>query len=271
MMQGRERRVRAAVVILARTDSTRLSRKSLRRIAGKSILEHQLERLSTNREADRFVLATTTEAADDELCRVAAASGIDCFRGEREDVVLRLIHLADRFELDYLALINGDNLFCEGWLVDAVIAEFRRNPADLIRIGRQPFDPSPLGLRVEALRQVMGIKAGSTDGWERYMTDTGRFRVYDIPLNDPQIDGVYVRLDLDYPEDLELYETVYDRLYRERRQPPLKDVIRLLTVDEPELTEINSSATRKWQENRARVPLVVKPCPSDAHGEEGAP
>lgn len=103
------------------------------------------------------------------------------------------------------------------------------------------------------------------------MTDTGHFRVFDIPLNAPEIDDIYARLDLDYPEDLELYEAVYARLYRNGRQPSLTEVIRLLTVDEPELAEINSYATEKWHENRGRVPLVVKPRPSDTHRDDGAP
>ena len=271
MTQALGNQLKSGIVILARSTSVRLPRKSLRTIAGKSVLEHQIERLSTSREVDCFVLATTTQAADDELCRIAAANGIDCFRGEPEDVVLRLIQTADRFGLDFVALVNGDNLFCEGWLVDAVVAEFRHNPADLIRIGKQPFDPSPLGVSARALRRVMEIKASSTDGWDRYMTDTGHFRVFDIPLNAPEIDDIYVRLDLDYPEDLELYEAVYARLYRDGRQPSLTEVIRLLTVDEPELAEINSYATEKWHENRGRVPLVVKPRPSDTHRDDGAP
>ena len=76
----------------------------------------------------------------------------------------------------------------------------------------------------------MEIKASATDGWDRYMTDTGHFKVFDIPLNAPEIDDIYARLDLDYPEDLELYEAVYARLYRDGRQPSLTEVIRLLTV-----------------------------------------
>ena len=250
-------RIKSGIVVLARCESTRLPGKSLREIAGKSVFEHQIERLSTS-AVDHFVLATTPAAADDELCRTATANGIECFRGEPDDVVLRLVQVADRFELDFVALVNGDNLFCEGSLIDAVVTEFNRNPADFIRIGRQPFDPSPLGVSTRALRKVMEIKAGSTDGWDRYLTETGQFQVSDIPLHDPDLDKTYVRLDLDYPEDLELFRAVYDRLYRDGRQPALKDVVRLLTVDEPELVQINGSAAEKWHQNRDRVPVVLK-------------
>ena len=252
-----DNRAKSGIVILARCASVRLPRKSLQTIAGRSVLEHQIDRLSTSKIAEHFVLATTQKAEDDELCRIAAMKGIECFRGEEDDVVLRLIQAAEQFALDFVALVNGDTLFCEGWLIDSVVTEFNRNPADLIRISRQPFDPSPLGVSVQALRKVMEIKAGSTDGWERYMTDTGHFSVYDKPLDDPTLDKKYVRLDLDYPEDLELFRAVYDRLYRDGRQPALKDVIRLLTVEEPELARINSSATDKWHQNRARVPIVT--------------
>ena len=254
----RETRAKSGIVMLARSASVRLPRKSLQTIADRTVLEHQIERLSTSKTGEPFVLATTQKAEDDELCRIAATNGIECFRGEADDVVLRLIQVARRFALDFIALVNGDNLFCEGWLIDSVVTEFNRNPADLIRIGKQPFDPSPLGVSVQALRKVMEIKAGSTDGWDRYVTDTGRFRVYDIPFDDPTLDSKYVRLDLDYPEDLELFRAVYDRLYHDGRQPTLKEVIRLLTIDEPELVSINSTAIEKWHGNRDRVPVVTK-------------
>ena len=253
----RETRANSGIVMLARSASIRLPRKSLQTIADRTVLEHQIERLSTSKTGGPFVLATTQKAEDDELCRIAATKGIECFRGEAEDVVLRLIQVARQFALDFIALVNGDNLFCEGWLIDSVVTEFNRNPADLIRIGKQPFDPSPLGVSVRALRKVMEIKAGSTDGWDRYVTDTGHFRVYDIPFDDPALDGKYVRLDLDYPEDLELFRAVYDRLYHRGRQPTLKEVIRLLTIDEPELVNINSAAIEKWHGNRDRVPVVT--------------
>ena len=261
MPQASRSAVRSGIVILARLTSVRLPRKSLRTIAGKTVLEHQIERLSTSRETDHFVLATTSEPVDDELCRVAVANGIDCFRGEPEDVVLRLIQTADRYGLDLIVLVSGDILFCEGWLVDAVVTAFRDDPADFIRIGRQPFEPAPWGITRAALHGVMAIKAGSTDGWDRYLTDTGRFRVIDVPLPVPHLDDVYVRLDLDYPEDLALYQAVYDRLYRDARQPSLQQVIRLLTVDEPHLVDINKSAAEKWRENRERAPLVLKDPP----------
>ena len=252
--------IQSGIVVLARCTSVRLPRKSLREIAGKSVFEHQIERLSTSRAGDHFVLATTPAAADDELCRIATANGVECFRGEPEDEVLRLLQVADHFGLDFVVLVNGDNLFCEGTMVDAVIGEFKRNPADLIRIGRQPFDPSPYGLNTRALRKVMEIKdsSSSTDGWGRYLTDTGLFDVLDLPVRDPELDKTYIRLDLDYPEDLELFRAVYDRLYRDGRQPALKDVVRLLTVDEPELVQINGSAAEKWHQNRDRVPVVLK-------------
>lgn len=258
MSEGQGRQARSAVVILARTDSTRLSRKSLRKIAGKSILEHQIERLVTTRRAARVILATTALAEDDELCRLAETCGVDCFRGDEEDVVLRLLQAADRFEMDFLAVLGGDNMFCEGALVDAVIAEFERDPADFIRIAKLPFDSSPFGVKVEALRDVMTMKAGSTDGWERYFLDTGRFRVSHIPANDPATECPNLRLELDYPEDLELFTKVYDRLYRDGRQPSLRDVVRLLAVDEPELAEINRTAAERWQQNRDQTPLQVK-------------
>ena len=250
--------MKAAVVILARNDSIRLPRKSMRRIAGKPVLQHQIERLATSRHASQLILATTHLPSDDELCRLAQAAGIDCLRGDPEDVVRRMVQVADRYSLDFAAVVGGDKLFCEGQLVDAEVTEYRRSRADYIRIANLPFDTSPFGVTSDALRRVMEIKAGSTDGWERYLYHTGEFRVSYIPASDPALEAPHLRLELDYPEDLELFTKVYDRLYRDGRQPPLRDVVRLLTVDDPDLAQINKSADSKWRNNRDQVPIRIR-------------
>ena len=66
-----ERPMRRVVVVQARMTSTRLPGKVLMDLAGRPLLERELERLRACRRVDEIVLATTTNADDDPLVALA--------------------------------------------------------------------------------------------------------------------------------------------------------------------------------------------------------
>lgn len=249
----------AGLFLLARLGSSRLPRKSMLHIQGKPIIEHQIERLKPARLPGVFALATTTLPEDATLCQVTEKCGIECFRGSVHDVVERLAQAAEHYGVEFIAYVGGDDVFCEAELVDAVIAEYTQDEADFITVGDVPFGATPFGVSVSGIKRVLEIKGDeSTDGWERYFTDTGLFRIRTIHLKDPGLNHPYLRLDLDYPEDFELIEAVYDRLYKPGRQPSLREVVRLLVKGEPALAEINRAAHQRWLESRAKLSLNIR-------------
>ena len=76
-------------VIVARMQSSRLPGKSMVPIAGRPSLEWIVRRLGASRHIQRFVLATTTNPADDPIAVLAARLGHRCFRGSEDDVLGR--------------------------------------------------------------------------------------------------------------------------------------------------------------------------------------
>lgn len=261
--------VGAGLALLARTGSTRLPNKSLLEVCGRPVLAHQLDRLKLSRSARPLVLATTTLPQDESLCAVARAAGMKTFRGAVNDVVQRLADVAEQFSVEFLAVVGGDDVFCEGEFVDAVVAEYQRSRADFITIADLPFGTAPFGVRASGLRRVLEIKAGEyTDGWERYFTETGLFRTVMLEPSDPLLRHPEVRLDLDYPEDFELVRAIYERLYRPGQVPDLRRILRLLLEEEPALSQLNRAAHEKWLTNRAAMPppLRLKPSPNELDG-----
>jgi len=251
--------VRAGLALLARSGSTRLANKSMLDVCGRPVLAHQLDRLKLSRRARPLMLATTTLPADDQLCAVARAAGVEVFRGSVNDVVRRLTDAAGAFDLEFLAVVGGDDVFCEGEFVDLVIEEYERSPADFIQISGLPFGTTPFGVSVSGLRRVLEIKASEyTDGWERYLTDTGLFVTRTLDVADPVLRHPEVRLDLDYVEDLDLTRAIYQRLYRPGRVPALRSVLHLLLEEEPGLASLNREAHERWLRNRAAMPLLFK-------------
>ena len=73
-------------VIIARNGSSRLPNKALANICGKTILELISERISHSNQIQKTIIATSTNKEDDKIEFEANKLGIDCFRGDSEDV-----------------------------------------------------------------------------------------------------------------------------------------------------------------------------------------
>jgi spore coat polysaccharide biosynthesis protein SpsF len=124
---------RVGVIVAARTGSTRLPGKALRRLGGKEMILFLLERIRESREADVIVFATTTLSEDDVLAACVAGTGYPVFRGANADVVARYVAAAREYNIDTVVRVTGDCPFVDAQTLDFVIAAARlAAPFDLV-------------------------------------------------------------------------------------------------------------------------------------------
>jgi spore coat polysaccharide biosynthesis protein SpsF len=97
-----------AILLQARTDSTRLPGKALAPIAGRTLVGWCLDRLSAA-GIGCVVLATTDRAIDDPLAREASERGLVTFRGPTDDVLRRMRLAAEDARADIVVRATGDN------------------------------------------------------------------------------------------------------------------------------------------------------------------
>ena len=246
--------MRTAVFVIARTGSTRLPRKALLSICGRTVIEHLIERMKRVKQADVIVVCTTTLPGDDALEEVARRSGVECFRGDPDDVLDRCLHAAQHFGVEFFAYAEGDEVFCDPEFVDRVIERYRETGADYVSVDGLPIGAYTAGIRVDALGKVCELKLDShSEGWGRYFTETGLFRIERIQVKDPDVNQPAARLTLDYPEDLELTRRIYNQLYENGRIVGLRDVMALLR-NNPQLLEINGNRVRSYAAHTAAYP-----------------
>ena len=98
----------AAIVLQARMGSRRLPGKTLALVAGRTVLEHCIERLQA-RSGMRVVLATTSRGEDDRVAEEGRRLGVCVMRGADVDVLGRYVMVASALSLTDIVRATADN------------------------------------------------------------------------------------------------------------------------------------------------------------------
>jgi len=200
---------RAAIVVQARMGSSRLPGKSLAPIAGRSLLERVLERLSHQAELP-VVLATTTLLEDDLLCDAAERLGIAVLRGSADDVLGRYAFAASLLGVPAIVRATADNPAVD---LDAAVRTLdilQRSGADyVVDFGL------PVGATVEAISVPALVRAAAlaTEPHDRehvtpFIRRDGRSRAVDA-LAPTALRRPDLRFTVDTADDLDYMRRVY--------------------------------------------------------------
>ena len=133
------------VVIQARMGSTRLPGKVLRLIAGRPLLGHVIGRLTLLNHQVKVVVATSIHSQDDVISNWCKSIGVDCFRGNENDVLDRYLCCAQYYKFDRIVRLTADNPFTDIEELDKLIALHERNGLDYAH----SFGSMPLGVGAE--------------------------------------------------------------------------------------------------------------------------
>ena len=248
--------MRSATVITARLGSSRLSRKMLTPLRGRPVLEHVVERLQLAKRPDVLLLATTSEAQDDELAAAAGRLGVPVFRGASSDILTRWRDAARLHEADLLVTCDGDDVFCDPVQVDRVVACHEETGAEYISCVGLPFGTAPTGIARSGLERVCARKSQTdTEGQGRFFAQPGI--VTRAELQAPEsVRHDTARLTLDYPEDLAFFDAVLAALEPEEGCPSLERIVALLH-ERPDIVAINAGLQEEyWERFRERYPPV---------------
>ena len=129
----------AVACIIARTNSTRLPKKVLRKINNLTMIEIIIERLKKCRELDSIYLCTSTDPEDRVLLEIAASRGIKSYAGSPDAVIERMLSVAEMEGADNLVRITGDNIFTDQAYLDIMISRHRQQQAEYTRTEYLPI------------------------------------------------------------------------------------------------------------------------------------
>lgn len=239
--------MKVGYLITARLKSTRLPKKLLIEVKGKPIICYMLDRLKLAKRVDQIIICTSNLEGDKPLGDVARENAVECYFGDPNDVLARLLGAADKYEFDYVLNITADCPLVDPVYADAIVGQFVKSDADLIRQFDLPHGVFSYGIKVEALRKVVELKQSQdTEVWGRYFTDTGLFKVLDLDVVNSFHRRPGLRLTIDYPEDLEVFEKIVNALYKEGEDFSLDQILSFIDAN-PEVVNINRHCSAKFQ------------------------
>lgn len=225
------RDVSTLAILQARMTSTRFPGKVLAPLAGAPLVIRQLERIGRAETLDGIVVATSSDATDDELVAVVEAFGVPVVRGSLDDVLARFVTAMDEFHPDVVVRLTADCPLTSPMVIDQVVSAFMESDVDYASNTMQPSFPDGLDVEVVKAAVLRAIAAESTNPAEREHVTLGVYRRherYSIRNVLGERDLSDLRWTVDTPEDYRFVTGVYDELFVSNPEFDLDDVLEYL-------------------------------------------
>lgn len=238
--------------------STRLPGKILKNLAGKPQLWHVVRRSMASKKANSVVVATTTNQEDDVIEKLCKEYVFLCYRGSSENVLERYYEAAKKYNADIIVRVTSDCPLIDPAIIDRCVDAFEKAGCDYINNTVLPPRTFPRGLDCEVFSFAALEKAyrEATEDFERehvtpyfWQNKNGEFKIGPTVLAAHEYEHNY-RLTVDYHEDFEFIEKIYNTFYRNDEEIiNVPDIFTWLGLH-PEIVSINSDCEQK---HRARI------------------
>lgn len=113
--------MKVVVITQARTGSTRLPSKVLKKIQDKSLLQIHIDRIRQAKLVDDIYIATTTNENDNQIETLAEQLNVKCYRGSQSDVLDRFYQTVKNVKPNFIVRLTSDCPLIDPVLIDEVL------------------------------------------------------------------------------------------------------------------------------------------------------
>lgn len=240
-------------VIQARISSTRLPGKVLLPILGQPLLIRMVERVLKAILIGKLVIATSTNAEDDQIEELCERANLNVYRGHLTDLLDRHYQVAKIYNADAVVKIPSDCPLIDPYIIDRVIRYYIDNE-DLDYVSNLHPATYPDGNDVEifSFQSLEYAWRDATKDFEREHTTpfmwehNDSFNIGNVEWETGLDMSTSLRFTIDYEEDYIFIKKVFEELYPVNPDFGLNDILRLLE-QKPEIIEINQKfANTYW-------------------------
>lgn len=233
-------------IIQARMGSTRLPGKVLKEVLSRPLLSYQIERMKKAQNIDELVIATTPNGNESiiELCH---KENITYFIGSEKDVLERYYLAAKKSQADIIVRMTSDCPLIDPVIVDKVIDMYLQNDFDYV--SNTQLRTFPRGMDTE----VFSFEALEKAYYEAELEYEHEHVTPHLYLNAEKFkighytqkyDSNEIRLTVDTLEDFTLIKLILEKLYPEKPDFLLADILEVLK-QHPSWLEINKEIVQK--------------------------
>jgi spore coat polysaccharide biosynthesis protein SpsF len=249
--------VKVVIVVQARMSSTRFPGKILRPILGKSLLNRMIERLQMICHEATIVIATSDSDQDNVIETESNTIGVPCFRGSLNNCLDRHYQAGLKYKADIIIKIPSDCPLIDPRIIDEALDFYFDHEGEYDFVNNLHPATWPDGNDVEIMTAACLEKAWKEASrpleiehttpyiWE----NPDKFRIANIAWSTGLDYSMSHRFTIDYPEDYEFINRVYQELYPAKPNFTCDDILNLLDT-KPEIYQINAKyAGVNWYRN----------------------
>jgi spore coat polysaccharide biosynthesis protein SpsF len=252
-----QNQAKVVIVVQARMSSTRLPGKVLLPILGETLLKRMIERLQMIRHEATIVVATSDHEQDDIIQNEADAIGVPCFRGSLDNCLDRHYQAGLKYGADVVIKIPSDCPLIDPRIIDEVLDYYFAHEGEYDFVNNLHPATWPDGNDVEIMTMPCIEKAWKEASRKLELEHTtpyiwenpDKFRIANISWSAGKDYSMSHRFTIDYPEDYEFIQCVFEHLYPQKPDFSCDDILNLLE-SKPEIYQINSGyAGVNWYRN----------------------
>jgi spore coat polysaccharide biosynthesis protein SpsF len=237
------------IITQARATSTRLPRKVLLPVGGRTFLDHHLDRVALGNDF-RVVVATTVNVDDEPIVALAEGRGLPWYRGSELDVLERFAGAAEENQLDVVVRVTSDCPLIDGRVIAAGVERYLAEDDPRLYAANTLERTYPRGFDFEIFSADLLREAhkDATRPEDRehvtsylHQNRPGDIRLLNLPF-EGSAHGSRYRLTLDTEDDRRLLATLIERY--DAMALDCAQLVALLDAH-PELAELNQHIEQK--------------------------
>lgn len=241
--------MKVVCIMQTRVGSTRLHAKVLKEICGKTVLEHDINRIKLANNVDDIIIATTTEKQDEKIVDEANRLGVKYFRGSESDVLSRYYFAAKENNADVVLRVTSDCPCLDYRILEDMIDKYLEQYDENNYLSNTVERSYPRGYDIEIF-SFKALEEAHENAKKDYEREHVTPYIYN-PDNNFKIlsyknieDYSNYRVTLDTKEDYEVINAIYENLFYKKGYFLLEDVIEFLN-NNPEIADINKEIKQK--------------------------
>lgn len=210
------------VILMMQTgmSSTAYNHRILRKLNGKSMLEHSINRIKQSKLIDDIVIIASIYEEDDEIVDEAWRLGVKTFRGNEDDVLAAYYYAAKENRAGTVVRVNFACPLVDAKLIDDIIEYYHRGNCEIVSNAVPNERGSyPKGLEVEvfAAGELQKAYRVAKERYQRLQVMAYLYENNSVRSYKAEVDHSYYDWTLSTDENAELIDYVYSKLYYEGR------------------------------------------------------